>query len=169
MEPTIEEERRHSAVMDTSSEAELVKRPCTWGPDIYRSRVHTSDIGGQETGSPLGGGSGHRDPGSHHRDHKPAHRRIVHFCEGCLKGGTSECEPDFRHNRHHIEGMDFMELAGVFQGRTILRGAIISHSVSPLEFQRILARMASRKACVVDGVPAEILKHSPEPFQENLR
>jgi hypothetical protein len=62
-----------------------------------------------------------------------------------------------------------MELAGVFQGRTILRGAIISHSVSPLEFQRILARMESRKACVVDGVPAEILKHSQEPFQENLR
>ncbi len=27
------------------------------------------------------------------------------------------------------------------------RGATISHSVSPLEFQRILARMASRKAC----------------------
>jgi hypothetical protein len=27
--------------------------------------------------------------------------------------------------------------------------------------------MASRKACGLDGV--QILKHSPEPFQENLR
>jgi hypothetical protein len=29
--------------------------------------------------------------------------------------------------------------------------------------------MASRKACGEDGVPAEILKLTPEPFQENLR
>jgi hypothetical protein len=97
------------------------------------------------------------------------HRRIVHFCEGCLHDGKSECESDFRHNRHHIESMQFMESAGVFQGRTIPPGATISHPVSPLEFQRILARMPSRKACGVDGIPAEILKHSPESFKENLR
>jgi hypothetical protein len=29
--------------------------------------------------------------------------------------------------------------------------------------------MSSRKACGVDGIPAEILKHSPKSFQENLR
>jgi hypothetical protein len=29
--------------------------------------------------------------------------------------------------------------------------------------------MPSRKACGVDGIPAEILKHSPESFKENLR
>jgi hypothetical protein len=65
--------------------------------------------------------------------------------------------------------MQFMESAGVFQGRTIPLGATISHPVSPLKFQRILARMSSRKACGVDGIPAEILKHSPKSFQENLR
>jgi hypothetical protein len=65
--------------------------------------------------------------------------------------------------------MEFLESAGVFQGRTIPLGATINHPVSPLEFQRILARMALRKACGVDGVPAEILKHSPESFQENLK
>jgi hypothetical protein len=68
-----------------------------------------------------------------------------------------------------ITTMDFMESAGVFRGRAIPKGATIRHSVSPLEFKRILAWMASRKACGVDGVPAEILKHSSEPFQENLR
>ena len=55
--------------------------------------------------------------------------------------------------------MEFLESAGVFQGRTIPLGATINHPVSPLEFQRILARMALRKACGMDGVPAEILKH----------
>jgi len=29
--------------------------------------------------------------------------------------------------------------------------------------------MPSRKACGVDGIPAEILKHSPDSFKENLR
>ena len=114
-----------------------------------------------------GDGPGCRDIGSRHHVHQPTHRRIVHFCEGCLQGGKSECESDFRHNRHHIETMQFMESAGVFQGRTIPLGATISHPVSPLEFQRILACMSSRKACGVDDIPAEILKH--RSLHPNLR
>ena len=182
VDPRREEERGHGAILDTSLEAESEKWPCTGvqtPPEAdsapVASMVHQppssrgSDNGRLETGSPSGDDPGHRESGSHHHDHKPSHRRIVHFCEGCLQRGESECESDHRHNRHHIEAMEFLESAGVFQGRTIPLGATINHPVSPLEFQRILARMALRKACGVDGVPAEILKHSPESFQENLR
>ncbi len=154
---------RENAASDTPLEAELVEQPGT-GP---QTPGVISSPQGRHTAP--GEGPGGRNIGSSHQDHQPIQRRIVHFCEGCLHNGKCECESDFRHNRHHIESMQFMESAGVFQGRTIPTGATISHPVSPLEFQRILARMPSRKACGVDGIPAEILKHSPDSFKENLR
>jgi hypothetical protein len=66
VQPTIEGELRHSIVMDTSSEVELVKLPCT-GVQTPADADYTpvapiatqssfsggSDIRGQETGSPL--------------------------------------------------------------------------------------------------------------------
>ena len=64
--------------------------------------------------------------------------------------------------------MDFLVSEGIFRGRTIPQGATIGHPVSSLEFSRTLSRMASRKACGDDGVPAEILKLSPAPFKENF-
>jgi len=65
--------------------------------------------------------------------------------------------------------MDFLFSKGIFQERIIPQDATISHPVSHREFSRTLARMGSRKACGGDGVPAEILKFSPNSFQENLR
>jgi hypothetical protein len=64
--------------------------------------------------------------------------------------------------------MDFLVSEGIFRGHTIPQGATIGHPVSSLEFSRTLSRMASRKACWDDGVPAEILKLSPAPFKENF-
>ena len=64
--------------------------------------------------------------------------------------------------------MDFLVSEGIFRGRTIPQGATIGHPVSSLEFSRTLSRMAPRKACGDDGVPAEILKLSPAPFKENF-
>ena len=64
--------------------------------------------------------------------------------------------------------MDFLVSEGIFRGRTIPQGATIGHPVSSLEFSRTLSRMASRKACGDDGVPAEIMKLSPAPFKENF-
>jgi len=116
---------RENAASDTPLEAELVEQPCTGsqtpGVISYPQGRYTVP----------GDGPGGRNIGSSHHDHQPIHRRIVHFCEGCLHDGKSECESDFRHNRHHIESMQFMESAGVFQGRTIPPGATINHPVSP--------------------------------------
>jgi len=134
---------RENVSPDTPLEAELVEQPSTG----FQTPVVINYPQGRYM--VPGDGPGGRDIGSSHHDHQPIHRRIVHFCEGCLHDGRSECESDLRHNRQHIESMQFMESAGVFQGRTIPLGATISHPVSPLEFQRILARMPSRKACGV--------------------
>jgi hypothetical protein len=124
------------------------------------------EVGGPEASNPRPVDHGHGlvDPQLQQQD--PAHRRIVHVCEGGLELGASKCEANFRHNRHHVESMDFLVSGGIFEKRIIPQGATISHPVFTREFSRILARMGSRKG---DGVPGEILKLSPDSFQENLR
>ena len=100
---------------------------------------------------------------------KPLHRRIIHLCEGCLKRGATICEADFRHNRGHVAPMAFLDQGRIFGTRVIPAGESLAREVSPRAFQRYLGKLASRKACGRDGVPAEILKHGPAQFQENLR
>ena len=114
-----------NAASDTPLEAELGEQPGT-GPQTTGVISYPQ---GRYTAP--GDGPGGRNIGSSHHDHQPIQRRIVHFCEGCLHNGKCECESDFRHNRYHIESMQFMESAGVFQGRTIPPGATINHPVSP--------------------------------------
>ena len=95
--------------------------------------------------------------------HPPLRRRLVNFCAHCMR------ESDFRHNKDEIRPMQFLQQAGIFQHRTIPLNATIRGEVTRKAFGRFLARLAPRKACGIDGIPAEILKNSPAPFRENLR
>ena len=64
--------------------------------------------------------------------------------------------------------MSFMTSRGIFDYRTIPSGETISKTVTLKAFMRYLQRMANRKACGIDGIPAEILKHAPQAFKLRL-
>ena len=65
--------------------------------------------------------------------------------------------------------MEFLDKCKIFNTRVIPKGESITAEVSPQAFARYLNRLAARKACGQDEVPAEILKNGPAPFKENLR
>ena len=65
--------------------------------------------------------------------------------------------------------MSFLTDAGVFGYRTIPMGASVRHPVSWRFFNRVLGRMASKKAWGPDNVPAELLKFAPISVKADLR
>ena len=86
-------------------------------------------------------------------------RTIRHFCPTCMDF------TDFRHNRHQVESMEWMDRAGIFEHHTIPPGETIRGATTGRAFKRFLKRMASRKSPGHDGVPAELLKNAPRPFK----
>ena len=100
---------------------------------------------------------------------RPIHRRIIHLCEKCLERGEKDPMANFRHNRRQVASMEFLDKCKIFNTRVIPKGESITAEVSPQAFARYLNRLAARKACGQDEVPAEILKNGPAPFRENLR
>ena len=112
-------------------------------PSEHAHPLHGADAGGQQGGS--------------------SHRRLLHFCEPCMDF------VDFRHNRTEVGDMAWMDEAKIFDFHTIPLGERLMGPTTDRHFQRVLSRLPSRKAPGKDGIPAEILKNAPGPFQAELK
>ena len=112
-------------------------------PSEHAHPLHGADAGGQQGGS--------------------SHRRLLHFCEPCMDF------VDFRHNRTEVKDMAWMDEAQIFDFHTIPLGERLMGPTTDMHFQRVLSRLPSRRAPGKDGIPAEILKNAPGPFQAELK
>ena len=112
-------------------------------PSEHAHPHHGADAGGQQGGS--------------------SHRQLLHFCEPCMDF------VDFRHNRTEVKDMAWMDEAQIFDFHTIPLGERLMGPTTDMHFQRVLSRLPSRRAPGKDGIPAEILKNAPGPFQAELK
>jgi len=90
-------------------------------------------------------------------------RKMLHFCS---HPDCADLDPGkFRSNRKEVKDMSFFDRAKAFSYRTIdpketIRGRIKTFR----EFSLFVARMANRKACGDDKMPADLFKNAPEAF-----
>jgi len=90
---------------------------------------------------------------------------MLHFCSHPDCAGLDPGK--FGSNRKEVKDMSFFDRAKAFSYRTIdpketIRGRIKTFR----EFSLFVARMANRKACGDDKMPADLFKNAPEAFRK---
>ena len=87
-------------------------------------------------------------------------RKMLHFCTHQSCAGL---DPDkFRSNRKEVNNMDFLGTSKIFSCRTIDSREPIQNPVETFrEFSRYVSRMANRKSCGEDKMPADLFKKAP--------
>jgi len=94
-----------------------------------------------------------------------AERNMLYFCTHPDCAGLDPGK--FRSNRKEVKNMSFFDSAKAFSYRTIDPKETIRGRVKTFrEFSLFVARMANRKACGDDKMPADLFKNAPEAFRK---
>jgi len=90
---------------------------------------------------------------------------MLHFCPHQTCVGLDPGK--FRSNTKEVNNMGFLDRSQIFSYRTIDPKETIRNSIKMFrEFSLYVARMANRKSCGDDKMPADLFKKTPEAFRK---